>query len=120
MENSNIDDIGCCGAYCGSCKVKKEKICIGCKTGYKTGERDLSKAKCKMKICCINYGYDTCADCKILEACEVINNFYNKNGYKYRKYKEAIIFIKTNGYYSFITQTINWTMQYGKYEKKKT
>ena len=26
MENNTKEDIGCCGAFCGTCKVKKEKL----------------------------------------------------------------------------------------------
>lgn len=39
----------------------------------------------------------------------------NKNGYKYKKYNEAIEFIKKNGIELFLEKTKNWTMQYGKY-----
>jgi len=120
MGDNTIEDIGCCGAFCGTCKVKKEKACIGCKFGYKNKERDLSKAKCKMKICCLTKEFDTCADCKELDSCSIIQDFYNKNGYKYKKYKEAIIYIGNNGYIKYLNQTIKWTMQYGKYEKEKT
>ena len=116
MKNSSVEDIGCCGAFCGSCKVKKENFCIGCKIGYKTGERELSKAKCKMKVCCIGRNHNTCADCEGLNDCRIINDFFNKNGYKYKKYREAIFYIATNGYPAFLKQTEKWTMQYGKYE----
>lgn len=120
MENQTIENIGCCGAFCGTCKVRKENACIGCKVGYGTGERDLTKAKCKMKTCCISKGHTTCADCKTLNECSVINEFYNKNGYKYKKYKEAVSYIGTHGYSSFLKQTEKWTMQYGKYYKEET
>ena len=120
MENNTKEDIGCCGAFCGTCKVKKEKLCIGCKIGYVNGERDISKAKCKMKICCISKQFVSCADCKELNSCSIIQEFYNKNGYKYKKYKQAIDYIQSNGYLLFLKQTKKWTMQYGKYEEEKT
>ncbi len=116
MENNTVADIGCCGAFCGTCKVKKQKLCIGCKIGYIDGERDISKAKCKMKICCITMKFNTCADCKEENSCQIIQGFYSKNGYKYKKYEEAINYIVKNGYPMFLKQTTKWTMQYGKYE----
>jgi len=120
MQNNTVEDIGCCGAFCGTCKVKKENACIGCKAGYKTGGRELSKAKCKMKICCISKGYNSCTDCESFNDCSIINAFFNKNGYKYKKYREAILYIAAHGYPAFLKQTENWTMQYGKYDKEKT
>ena len=50
--------IGCCGAYCKTCKVYREALCKGCKVGYDTEERDISRAKCAMKVCCIKRGLD--------------------------------------------------------------
>ena len=112
----NKELIGCCGAYCGTCQVLKQNMCKGCKLGYQNDERDITKAKCKIKICCINNNYSTCADCSKYNSCEIIQNFHNKNGYKYKKYKEAINFIIKNGYEKFLKITNKWTMQYGKYE----
>jgi hypothetical protein len=37
-------------------------------------------------------------------------------GYKYKKYKEAIEFIRKNGYNKFIKIADTWTRQYGKYK----
>jgi hypothetical protein len=67
METSNqipSDEklISYCGFYCGACpKFLKEK-CSGCKgdnpgcaMGYK---------ECKVRPCCIENGYSSCADCK--------------------------------------------------------
>jgi hypothetical protein len=34
----------------------------------------------------------------IIESCNIVGNWYLKNGYKYKKYKEAIYFIKENDY----------------------
>ena len=54
----SILEIGCCGAYCKTCiqnqqeKYPDEKSCRGCKVGYKTGERNIDRVKCKIKICC--------------------------------------------------------------------
>ena len=107
--------IGCCGAYCKTCKPFLENQCKGCKIGFDTGERDINKAKCKIKLCCFKENkLDTCADCLSINSCETINSFYNKNGYKYKKYKQSIEFIRKNGYPEFIKITNKWKGAYGK------
>jgi hypothetical protein len=108
--------IGCCGAYCKTCPALINKSCRGCKLGYDTGNRDISKAKCQMKVCCIKKKYETCADCSDYSTCEIIQEFYNKSGYKYKKYKQAIDFIRENGYPKFIKIADNWKNAFGKYE----
>jgi len=112
----SIEEIGCCGAYCGTCKVKKENLCHGCKIGYASSTRDISKVKCKMKVCCLEKQYNSCADCGKYVSCNIIQGFFEKKGYKYKKYKEALDFIKANGYKKFMTIADEWKMQYGKYD----
>jgi len=107
--------IGCCGAYCKTCKPFIEGFCKGCKLGFDSGERDIEKAKCKIKICCFKeMRYDTCADCSNLDNCKTIGDLYGKKGYKYKKYKQAIEFIKENGYPDFIKLANNWNGAFGK------
>ena len=49
----SIREIGCCGAYCKTCRsYTTGNNCRGCKLGYESGERDINKAKCKIKVCC--------------------------------------------------------------------
>ena len=108
------EQIGCCGSFCGTCPVTKENLCKGCKIGYQTGERDILKAKCKMKVCCIQKGFLSCADCSEYDTCDILQGFYTKKGYKYKKYKESLDFIKTSGYDKFLEIAIIWTKQYGK------
>lgn len=111
----SIADVGCCGAYCGTCSVLKEKVCKGCKIGYENGERDISKAKCKIKICCMKNNHQSCADCKECNSCSTINDFYNKNGYKYGKYKQATDYIRKHGYEAFLEIADKWKNAHGKY-----
>ena len=107
--------IGCCGAYCRTCKPFIAGACKGCKIGFDTGERDIGKARCKIKICCFGEKQnDTCADCPALDSCNIIQDFYAKNGYKYKKYRQAIEFIKENGYSAFIELADKWNGAYGK------
>jgi hypothetical protein len=109
--------IGCCGAYCMTCKPFIEGECKGCKIGFDTGKRDISKAKCKIKLCCFrDHAFDTCADCPEFETCAIIGSWYSKKGHKYKKYKQAIEFIKQNGYSSLVKLANKWKNAYGKYE----
>jgi hypothetical protein len=109
-----ITYVGCCGAYCRTCKPYKDGHCKGCKLGYASGERDLAKARCRIKVCCITRGYQSCADCPDLDTCDIIGSFHGKKGYKYRKYAESIAFICRHGYEEFIRQAEGWTNAYGR------
>jgi hypothetical protein len=112
-----IREIGCCGAYCKTCPALIDKSCRGCTLGYEHGERDIDKAKCKMKVCCFKErGYETCADCPDYLSCEILNEFYGKKGYKYKKYRQALEFIRENGYAKFIEIADTWRGPYGKYK----
>ncbi len=111
----SISEIGCCGAYCKTCKAFTGKACKGCKIGYDNGERDISKSKCKIKVCCVKQNYNSCADCPKYGECLTVNGFYNKNGYKYKKYRSATQYIKQNGYDAFISVAGNWKNAHGKY-----
>lgn len=112
----SISEIGCCGAYCRTCSAFIEQTCKGCKIGYESGTRDILKAKCKMKVCCISKKLQSCADCSEYSTCSILNDFYNKNGYKYKKYKQAIDYIRTYGYDAFLEVADKWKNAYGKYE----
>ena len=52
-----------------------------------------------------------------VERCQTLNEFYDKNGYKYKKYKEAVYFIREEWDNNFLGIADNWTIQYGKYKK---
>ena len=103
-----IREIGCCGAYCKTCiiwqttRYPRERACAGCKLGYGQGGRDLSKAKCRIKVCCFrDRGLETCADCAEYP-CAVLREFWGKNGTKYKQYMRQIEFIRENGYDAFL------------------
>ncbi len=113
----SIEELGCCGAYCRACSLRARKACRGCKPGYEPGGRELCKAKCKMKVCCLIKGLQSCADCVDYDFCTVLKDFFGKNGYKYKKYRQALEYIRTNGYEKFIAIADGWKCQYGKYEQ---
>ena len=108
--------IGCCAAYCGTCRALADGACLGCRLGYETGERDISKARCKMKVCCIKRlgTAHTCADCPDCLTCDTLQGLYRKNGYKYKKYQQSLEFIRTHGYDHFLEATAKWKGAYGK------
>jgi hypothetical protein len=109
--------IGCCGAYCRTCAGLKEGVCRGCKLGYGTGARDLARAKCAMKVCCFREKHlETCADCSVYGTCERIQTFHAHKGYKYKKYKQSIEFIREKGYLAFLQLASRWKGPYGKLE----
>ena len=115
MALSSIE-IGCCGAYCGTCRALLDGTCRGCRLRYDSGERDIDKARCKMKVCCIRRlgTACTCADCPDCLSCDTLQGMYRKNGYKYRKYRESMEFIRTHGYDLFLEAATKWKGAYGK------
>ena len=83
--------------------------------GYQDGKRDVKKARCRIKVCCIEKGLNTCADCDAYSTCDTIQGFYGKKSYKYKKYKQATLYIREMGYNSFLEVADGWKNQYGKY-----
>ncbi len=112
---SQIVLIGCCGAYCGTCPALKDKSCKGCTLGYDDGMRDIRAAWCAMKrYCLMEKHLFTCADCPECGSCETIQGFFAKNGYKYKKYRESLEFIRQHGYPAFIAAACSWKRAYGR------
>ncbi len=106
--------IGCCGAYCGTCRVLAEGQCKGCKLGYLDGRRDITKARCAMKVCCVTRTLAACGECPDLTSCGTIATFFGHAGYKYRRYRQATEFIRMYGVTAFLTQAEGWTGAYGR------
>lgn len=113
MKNSEIY-IGCCGAYCKTCKAFVNGSCKGCKIGYESGDRDLSKAKCKIKICCLNKNFESCADCKQFSDCDIFNTRFKIGTSDNRKCQESLNFIKNEGYDKFLLKVKKWKNHVGK------
>jgi hypothetical protein len=111
-----IREIGCCGAYCRTCRAYRAP-CGGCISGYETGERDIRKARCQIKVCCVTRGHPTCADCPEFGHCRTLCGFHGKNGYKYGKYREALVFIREKGPAAFVTIADRWTGACGRYPR---
>ena len=68
---ANKDQIALCGLYCGSCPAFLKEKCPGCKENAKA-------TWCKVRACCLDNSYASCADCKQLsdnKDCKKLNNF---------------------------------------------
>ena len=92
------------------------RTCKGCKLGYLDGSRELRRAKCGMKVCCLTKGHITCADCERFDSCETLQGFLLHPGYKYSKCGQALAFIRANGYSAFLEVADRWKNAYGKFE----
>ena len=87
--------------------------------GILDGSRDLSRAKCRMKKCCLTKGHITCADCEEYDRCEIVQSFLNQPGYKYGKYKQALEYIiRAHGHAAFLRAAEHWKNAYGKYPEQ--
>jgi hypothetical protein len=63
-----------CGLYCGACGAYLKEKCPGCHDAQK-------RTWCKIRACCIENQYATCADCKEFSDpndCKKFNNFMSK------------------------------------------
>ena len=66
--------IAYCGLYCGACRKYIKEKCPGCQKNEKA-------SWCKVRICCMENSYKSCADCQIvsdLKDCKKLNNFIAK------------------------------------------
>jgi len=65
--------IAACGLYCGACRLYLSGKCFGCKENVKA-------AWCKVRTCCKENSFASCADCKSIELkdCKKFNNFFAK------------------------------------------
>ena len=69
---NNSQQIAACGLYCGACKKFLKGKCPGCKENDKA-------SWCKIRKCCQEKGFHTCAECdKDVKECKIHNNFVGK------------------------------------------
>ena len=80
--------IAYCGLYCGACGKYLRGKCPGCMENEKA-------SWCKVRSCCIEHNYVTCADCQIkndISECKEFNNFMAKLfGFIFRSDRAACI-----------------------------
>jgi hypothetical protein len=63
-----------CGLYCGACKRYLQEKCQGCHENNKA-------TWCKVRSCCIDSHYSSCAECEEFSdpnGCKMFNNFISK------------------------------------------
>ncbi len=70
----NPELVAYCGLYCGACRSFLKGRCAGC--------HDNERASwCKVRSCCTEGSYATCADCKEFtdpSECRKFHNFFSK------------------------------------------
>ena len=85
---SNPELVAYCGLYCGACGAYRRDRCAGCHGNEKA-------AWCKIRSCCMENQYASCADCKEFENpndCKEFNNFMSKIfGFIFRSDRAACI-----------------------------
>ncbi len=94
-----------CGFYCGACPKYIEEKCEGCKG--KSPLCAVGYRKCKVRPCCIENQYFTCADCKKYISAKSCKK-YNPLSIKFGEYisctsrQKSIEMIKEKGITAFI------------------
>jgi hypothetical protein len=71
---SDSELVAYCGLYCAACGRYLKGNCRGCYENEKA-------TWCKVRSCCINHHYSTCAECKEFSDprdCKMFNNFMSK------------------------------------------
>lgn len=107
--------IACCGCYCKTCKAFIDMSCPGCLIGYEKQERDINKAKCKIKICCYKEKkLLTCAECDHYCTCTIISERFKIGSRDNKKCLEALEYIRNNGKDNFINKADKWKGPFGK------
>ncbi len=94
-----------CGLYCGACKRYLREKCPGCFKNEKA-------SWCKVRSCCLENNYASCADCKLMDDiadCKKLNNFMAKIfAFVFRSNREACLRMITekglDGYAEHMTQ----------------
>ena len=87
---NGTEEIGCCGAYCGTCREYR-KTCRGC---------------------------ITCGDCAAYESCGTVQSFLSHPGYKYGKYRQALEYIRAHGHAAFLKMARHWTGACGRFPEE--
>ncbi|MFA6780066.1 MAG: DUF3795 domain-containing protein [Paludibacteraceae bacterium] len=117
MESSEKNQlVAYCGLYCGNCGKFKKGKCPGCAKNEKA-------SWCKIRTCCMDYGYATCADCATTtpRACKNYNNLFAKFFEVVFKSdrKTSVEFIKEHGREAFADLMIDKNLMVIKKEKKQ-
>jgi hypothetical protein len=80
MENKE-NLISYCGVNCGACPSYLKGKCKGCRGN--TPDFSVGLPSCKMKSCCVENGYTTCANCtkhESVDDCKIFNPLFFRFG----------------------------------------
>ncbi|MFH0919451.1 MAG: DUF3795 domain-containing protein [Fibrobacterota bacterium] len=72
---NDIHLIAYCGLYCGACGAYLKERCPGCRENIKADRW------CKIRVCCTERKYASCAECTEfadVNACKKFNNLFSK------------------------------------------
>jgi hypothetical protein len=102
---ANKDLVARCGLYCGACGAYLKGRCPGCHENAKA-------TWCKVRACCGEHGYATCADCKEFtnpNDCGKFNNVISKViGVVFGSNRQACVLkireLGADGYATFMTE----------------
>ncbi len=95
----DVEKVAFCGLYCAECGKLQDGKCPGCRENEKA-------SWCKVRECCLENDYGSCADCREFPDamdCANFNNFFSKVfGTVFRSDRGACIrMIKEKGYDEF-------------------
>ena len=95
-----------CGLYCGACPSFTSGKCDGCRGD--SAKSAVVYKQCKVKPCCVDNGFFTCADCTIYastKACKKYNALFPKiaSWIEGSDRSQAIEMIKTKGQTELMT-----------------
>ncbi len=102
MENVLVKTklVSYCGLYCWACKKLLDEKCPGCHDNVKA-------TWCKIRTCCIENNYSSCAECEEFENpanCNKFNNLFSKMfEFFFRSDRKSCIdLIKEIGYKEYV------------------
>ena len=67
---ASADLVAYCGLYCGACGRYRKGRCEGCRENARAGW-------CKVRSCCIENGWASCADCETYTDLHQCGKFHN-------------------------------------------
>ena len=88
MDSITVDPtlVADCGLYCGACGAYRKGRCPGCRKNAKA-------TWCKVRVCGIEHGYSTCANCATHadpRRCRTYHNFISRLfGFVFRSTRAA-------------------------------